>query len=461
MKERYSAFFNPPNPLADDLAGTGAYVHGEPEFDAEKLRKMAFKLCWTASFDFPYMGMFLPPVGKNETWQSFIRFAHIGKIPRRPISIDKMDRYCERMDKLGFSVLSYFNVTEFGAQIAFPRPARTMVNEEDLWKNANDFLYEKLNDAILLVPDKQVPLKNSKGEITVESGRPYYTWEKGIAMDPGVKSYQDHLLNQAYRHVHELPHSYGICIDRMDWLRFYNHQTDDGVSWFGDQPVGSMFVSWKNIMEKLDTIFHKNNKVIFVNNHVKRLETLRFVDGIFDEFTYAGTSLNTIALLGVNKPVSGWLRNENDFLPDPDAMMQKYLHLGVFPMAPFPENDHALKPTKLVDSVLIDYGPLLKQMRGKKWILKPHIIEAENKIARVNIYKNETGYAVPVTYGGSNSAVKVKIKTGLLEHANFKISAIYPGSEDHINLSSVMNNRTLEIKVPLKRGCAMVILEEK
>ena len=459
MQERYPAFFNPSNPMADQMAGTGAYIYDDPPFDVEKLRKMAFKICWTASFDFPYMGMFIPPVGKEETWKSFVRFSQKDKVPRRTVSVSKMDNYCEKMDRLGFKVLSYFNVTEFGAQIEFPPPEPIIRNPAELWKNANDFLYGNLKDAILLIPEKQIPEKNSKGEVVVKTGNPYYTWERGIAMDPGVKSYQDFLMDQASRHVSGLPHSYGICIDRMDWLRFYNHRTDDQVSWFGGQPVGSLLVSWKNIMQKLDTLFHNHNKVIFVNNHVKRIETLRYVDGIFDEFTYAGTSLNTIALLGMNKPVTGWLRNEKDFLPDPDAMMQRYLYLGVFPMAPFPDNDHALRPTPLVDSILIDYGPLLKQMVGKKWILKPHVVKVENNMARVNIYRNEKGYAIPVTYGGSHPVVKVIIDTRQLNASGFKITAMHPGSEEQVPVRSGIKDKFLELDVPLKRGCAMVLLK--
>lgn len=34
-----------------------------------------------------------------------------------------------------------------------------------------------------------------------------------------------------------------------------------------------------------------------INNHVKRLDILRYVNGVFDEFTYVGTPLNTISLM--------------------------------------------------------------------------------------------------------------------------------------------------------------------
>ena len=42
-------------------------------------------------------------------------------------------------------------------------------------------------------------------------------------------------------------------------------------------------------MEKLAPVFHKRNKVVYANNHIKRIEQLKYVDGLFDEFTYGGT----------------------------------------------------------------------------------------------------------------------------------------------------------------------------
>ena len=67
---RYPQFVEPPNPLADGLAGCGAYSGDENPIDAAKLRKMAFRINWKLSDDFPYMGMFIPPVkDADESWE--------------------------------------------------------------------------------------------------------------------------------------------------------------------------------------------------------------------------------------------------------------------------------------------------------------------------------------------------------------------------------------------------------
>jgi len=40
-----------------------------------------------------------------------------------------------------------------------------------------------------------------------------------------------------------------------------------------------------DLMEKVSPVSHNENKVVYVNNLVKRLEQLKLIDGIFDEFT--------------------------------------------------------------------------------------------------------------------------------------------------------------------------------
>ncbi|MEI7901844.1 MAG: hypothetical protein WCK89_16440, partial [bacterium] len=136
---RYPQFFDPVNPQAHDMGGTAAYSCKDVDFDAEKMRKMAFRVNWRASFDFPYMGMFIPPVSDTETWPRF---------GGAKTSLPAMRDYAAKMRELGFYVLSYFNVAEFGAHITWPLPARKAERDEDLWKNAHDFLGAKLSSAI-------------------------------------------------------------------------------------------------------------------------------------------------------------------------------------------------------------------------------------------------------------------------------------------------------------------------
>jgi len=342
VTRRYPAYFEPSDPGVFELAGTGAYSCHDVEFDRSKMEAMAFRTNWRASFDFPYMGMFLPPVtGVDEAWKR-----HGGGM----MTLRRMDDYCKKMRKAGFYVLSYFNVTEYGVRMNVKNtPPRKATSEEDLWKDPHDFLFGKLRglEATLRIPEGEAVYDTGYGHLG--EGWPHLTWDGAIAMDPGEPVYRDFLLDQARRHIDHLPESSGICIDRMDWIRLFNFQRDDGLSWVEGRPARAMHVSWLVLMEQMGPTIHEAGKYIFVNNHTKRIDLLEHVDGIFDEFTYLAAPLNTTALLCVNKPALGWSSSDEDLQPDPDAYLQKFLYMGIYPMAPFPGNDHSLRPGPLAD----------------------------------------------------------------------------------------------------------------
>jgi hypothetical protein len=451
MTARYGQFFEPANPQADDMAGTSAYSCQDLDFDVEKMKKMAFRVNWRASFDFPYMGMFLPPVAETEVWTR-----HGGQ----KTSLPAMRDYAAKMRQSGFYVLSYFNVAEFGSHVTWPLPARKAQRDEDLWKDCHDFLGVKLPSAILLIPQR-VPPKVLAGSIypRCRPGDCYYTWEDGIVMDCADPAYRDFLLDQARRHIDRLPQSSGICIDRLDWMRLYNDRADDGESWFEGRPARSLMASWNDLLARLGPLMHQAGKVVFVNNHYKRLDLLGHVDGIFDEFTYTGAPLNLTALLTLRKPALGWTDNEAALKPDPDAFFQRYLHLGVYPMAPFPGNDHSLRPSAWVDRQYLDYGPLLSAMRGKKWVLQPHCVESATPGVKVNLFQVPGGYALPVTLGGQAKFAVVCLRN-LPGLDRLGCKALHPGQDTPAAVTATLKDDSLTLDVPLKRGCAMVLLRK-
>jgi hypothetical protein len=420
---------------------------------------MAFRTNWKASFDFPYMGMFLPPVDDTRVWTRYAYDAPAGdpdgeRAPNGRTSIRNMADYSRRMRAQGFYVLNYFNVSEFGALIRYPAPARRYQRDADLWRDANDFLYTRLKDAIVRVPS-DIPPENLKLEEKTKPGGPYYTWADAIVLDCGEPVYADFLINQARRHIEKIPESSGICIDRLDWLRLYNEDRDDGVSWFAGRPSRSFLVAWNNLLARLGPLMHDAGKVIFCNTGDKRIDVLRQADGIFDEST-AGSDSNLEAFLTVRKPAIGWTSKESALKPDPDAFFQKYLHLGIYPMAPYPINDHSLTPSEEVDKQYLDYGPMLDLMRGKKWVLSPHAVEVAGGGAKANIFQVPGGYVVPVTFGGDTQEAVVTIRGVNAEVATAEV--FHPGSAPGAPLRFARTGTQLSLTVPLHRGCAMVRL---
>ena len=453
MKSRYPEYFIPKNRLANQMGGTSAYSSYSMEsmnFDVEKMKKMAFTVNWQASFDFPYMGMYLPPVQRYEKWKRFG-----GDL----ITIAGMDDFARKYREKGFYVLNYFNVTEFGSNVKYP-PFSTIVQKPDseLWRDCNDILYAKFEKAILPMPEnclKDPKLKNAIIPV------PYYTWENGIAMDCGDSVYSNFLVEQARRHVAEIPNSFGICIDRFDWFRMLNERADDGISWFEGKPVRSLVSSWKKLSPKLSAIMHGANKVIFANNHYKRIDLLRDVDGLFDEFTYCGNALNLTAFMCIGKTALGWTDNAETVRHEGgDSFFQKYLYMGVFPMCPFPNNDHSISQSPDVDQFYLDYGPLMNLMQGREWVLKPHVIKASDDLARVNLFKVKGGYSIPVVYGRKNNIeVVLNDVDGLND--GFKCLAWHPGSQLPVAIKYRKTGKTFILNVPLKRGCAMLDLKNK
>jgi len=432
---RYPQFFNPVNPHADEMAGCGAYSGSENPVDVARLKRMAFRINWKLSDDFAYMGMFLPPLkNADDHWD---RSADEPTPPGKPrwTSFRRLNDYAHYMRTNGFYVLDYFNVTEYGKNMK-DVPVTADAANPDLWKDPVAFLKLRLPNAYF-----QPPINTFYG-----------AW----VVDVGDLDYQRFILEQARRHIEKIPDSSGICIDRLDWLRYNNPHADDGVTWVDGRPARSLYQSWQDLLAKLGPLMHHAGKVIFVNNHIKRLELLREVDGIYCEFCQTGPALNATGLLSVRRSALGWTDDAATVNTDPDAFFQRHLYLGVFPTAPYPNNNHCLNPSCLVDYNYRAYGPLLDAMRGKKWVLEPHCVTVDGDAAKANLFAVPGGYVLPVTFGGTTTNARVRLKNIAGLSGREKCEAMYPGSDEWKALTSAKKNGVLVLDLPLTHGCAMV-----
>ena len=420
------------------MAGCGAYSSHAEIHEPERLMQMAFRVNWKASFDFPYMGMFIPPVtSDSEEWTDF---------KSQKTSIAKMRAHSQAMRRMGFFVLNYFNITECGNYAHYPPPPRKAARDADLWRTSDDFLFYAMGDAILPGGD----------------GKPMdTTWEGGVAMDPGEKVYQQHLLEQAKRHIDRIPESSGICIDRLDWTWRYNRLRDDGVTWLNGKPARAIVVSWHSMMNRLGPLMHNAGKVIYANPLCCRLDLLRHFDGIYDEVGDQPCSVNLSGLVAIDKPVMEWTSVAENVRKDPDGYFQRHLHMGAFLTVPLPGNDHTLLPDPEIEQHYLDYGPLLDALRGKRWLLLPHVVRVEGDKALANVFEVPGGYVVPVTFGGGESTVEVVLQglPRLPGQQGFRAEVLQPGEAVHAAVTVAEEEGTLRIAVPLKRGCAMLLLQ--
>jgi hypothetical protein len=181
----------------------------------------------------------------------------------------------------------------------------------------------------------------------------------------------------------------------------------------------------------------------------------RQLDGIYTEHGDNPGAFNAAALMGIHKPVLSWTCRETIDRSDPDTFFQRHLYLGVYPTAPYPFNNHCIMPDAKAERWYMDYGPLLDAMRGKKWVLAAHCVETTTPGVKVNMFEAIGGYVVPVTFGGKATTATVQIRN-ILSLDEFKATAIYPGQSAPVPVPTEFKDGVLELKVPLKRGCAMV-----
>jgi hypothetical protein len=99
-------------------------------------------------------------------------------------------------------------------------------------------------------------------------------------------------------------------------------------------------------------------------------------------------------------------------------------------------------------------------MRGKKWVLEPHCIEVEGQEAKANLFAVPGGWVAPITFGPKDATVKVllRILPGLTEKAHAE--ALLPGVQQPQTVKTTFRAGALELQVPLRRGCAVVRIQE-
>jgi len=455
MVSRYPEYFNPALPLADEIAGCGSYSSYEGALDVVRFKKMGYRVNWKASFDFPYMGMFIPPVKSDtEKWTKFNANSDGGWNGKsEQTSVKQLCDYGARMRSMGFYVLDYFNITELGYELRGTEASdEKSLPKDELWKNPRAFIQNNFSDAVLMT--------NWKGNAFL-GGNPLFTWGDAVVVDAGVPSYQNFMLDQAKRLIEKMTYSSGICIDRVDHTRAFNIRSDDGYTFWHGQPARSLTNSWKETLGKVSAQFHQAGKVVFANVHNHRIDLMKEIDGFYDEAGHLGTALNNTAFLALRKPFVAWTASTKTLGENPDNYFQTLLYMGVFPTAPVTGNDHTIVPDTATDSYYLEYGPLLDLMRGKKWVLVPHVVSIGNNAAKANIFKVTDGFVIPIVFATSGNPVKLKIRK-CAEIGNINLATVvFPGKSGETKLKISERKDFFEIEVPIEKQCGMVKISTK
>lgn len=469
---RFPRFFEPGDTGVGELTGFGAYTASSelPPTANEDLGRI---VNWRASFDFPYIGKFLP---EEPEWTCIncLSDGRIDPYRKDTASVAVLNAYATALRQRGHRTLAYFNTTEFGFGIRWPQPDQDESFTYAAARDSNRELWSRFPEAILFGCHEPTngPLFRSPAEhhdLRVRfHERPYWSWGDCIVMDPGDPAWAAHLVAQAEAIATRTPAFDGIAIDRCDWLQEYNYRADDGGTLIAGRPARALVRSWKALLPRLAGVLHPRGKAIFASLSDHRLDMAEYVDGIFHEGGYYGPNLNLSSFLGLFKPVLVWSHPmtvvERDGQPwfrvtlfsgrqieEPvDAFFQRHLFMGAWPMAPVVGNDHSLGYDPAVAVWYKTYAPLFQSLRGRQWVLEPAAVIVDDGAA--NVFRVPFGLVV-VVMGHPGRRATVSIADTLIEQAGTSIAFTPVGCRE-VAPPRRAGDRWL-VELPLDRGCSV------
>ena len=291
------------------------------------------------------------------------------------------------------------------------------------------------------------------------SNRCLYTWQRGIVLDPADRAYRQFLLDQLQRHFDYLPHFQGIVIDRSDWNNFYDLDRDDGMSWVDGRPAYSLKRAYMNVTNALQAQMQAQGRDtgMLINTYgYACLSLMAPYDGSFSE----GHAISAVGLLGIVSPAIMWTYDTRECCSSRaafDPYMQWRMLLAVFPMAPFPGNDHSIDPNATAQAWYADYGHMFAALQGVDWSLTAHAVQVNDTDAKANAFVRGTLHLYPVILG--TPAPPAPNRTILLTvrdvPAGVAFAATYPGDPAWHPLAS-SGDGGVAVTVPLRSGCALV-----
>ena len=453
----YSEFFRRKNTnvKASDYEGMGSYSWYAGNITDPFYSDVPLKVNWDLSGKyFPYMGMFLPPIPANETWvnDAYGKQARNYSVSFAGIS----NQYKEYKEKHGVTSLSYFNYCEFGESLNCTRGVPTGKGD---WNDSNSYCKGFLSDSLIT---ESVSWKT--GANAVQKGAINVNGAGSRLFDGGLPGYNRHVQEQLNIKMANLDTFFGIAVDRSDWCSVLSLQRDDGVTFLQkfNRTAANLQYTWLNTTAMTRNTFGKDYTLLINTVGYAWVPMMRHVDGYFSE----GADVSALGLLAMKSTAVLWTYNvatccTNDTVAD--TYFQRRLHLRVFPMAPFPGNDHSitLDSKGLARKYYTEYGQLFAALEGYEWSTDI-ANEASAPVGgssgvSVNTFVNQALNTTlhSVMLGKAQTSVEVHIT---VLHTDVKgMVVMHPDRAGWKPLAGgVVAGTVLNITVPLVRGCALV-----
>ena len=467
---QYTPFWGPTFPQAQAVVdGLGSYSSYLGNLTQPKWKQMAYQTSWDLSGRFfPYMGMFLPPMpSKTATWLNDPE----GSQTRANCSYSSIDKYYAATQEETFATLSYFNVFEYGINIlsdpaALPSKPASGLNglNEANWQNATQYLRDNFPDA--MVTEYACAYGSPCASRAWASHRgAQYSWQKSVVVDPHVGlGYDVSLLSQVRRKLVQLPHFQGLVVDRSDWNQLVNLRpgADDGYTLVKDRVGYSFKHGYLQILAAVRKVLDADptKPKVMLDNTLGYcwLPFMHPFDGSFSE----GNHVNAVGLLGLRSTAILWTENGECCNPakNPDQFFQRRLRMGVFPMAPFPLNDHSITPNPAADEYYVMYGPLFNALRNTTWVLDvANPIEVSPAVVKANAFRGgRTGEQLlyPLMLGGNATSCLATLNRLPLSPSNMEFAVLWPGRTWKPVTAKAIGEFSAQVNVTLMKGCALL-----
>ena len=436
---KYKDYWNPINSKEQSFTydGMGSYtwVNNVPE-NMTLLNEMNYKVNWDLSGRFfPYMGMYLPPVSSSDTWENDPE----GTQNHINVTFEFIDKQYLKQKRIGAVPLSYFNIFEYGGNVTYDINQTKPTGHGD-WKNASDYLKGYLRDSLVTDYTCYAGGACKGGGIRMHGAA--HSWQGAVVVDPAIDSYNNFLMEQATRKLKHLKQFTGIVIDRSDWCQLYSHNTatpETAVSFVNNATATNFAGSWVSITRQLRKILGNDKTILYNTVGFASLSLLRYTDGTFSE----GRQVNAAGLLGITSPSILWTYDATECCASQqiaDLYFQSRLYMRVFPMAPYPGNDHSIPPGDVQNFYYLKYGAMFRALNYVSWELdERNLIKATG--FTINTFSNET-HMVAVIINSQMSTIT----------PSFPCSS----NKQYLLPGSTENWTDVNLTIPLKDGCVMV-----
>jgi hypothetical protein len=100
-------------------------------------------------------------------------------------------------------------------------------------------------------------------------------------------------------------------------------------------------------------------------------------------------------------------------------------------------------------------------LRGKKWVLEPHVLQVENNAAKANLFKVPEGLVMPVVFATTENLVKIKIARSAEIGNLVSATVLSPDSEKETPIKITSGKGYYELNVPAGKRGVMVRIRQK